>query len=169
MQKRPATSRTIYLIQSRTGKHDLNSTLLSYFDDFLRFFRYLSDAEDYDTMEKRASTGFGHALRIRRAEPFSHALRIRASPYGHALRIKKDNSFNNHALRIRASPYGHALRIKKGDDMYSHALRIRASPYQHALRVRRAEVSLPDFEDFSFEYPDFWKRASAFNHVLRVR
>merc|ERR1711884_115256 len=71
--------------------------------------------DDYnDPIEKRAISGFEHALRIRRSDEADQALR--------------------HAIRIRASPYVHALRIKKGVQ-YSHALRIRSSPYSHALRV----------------------------------
>ena len=163
------TSMTFYL-RLMTGIHD-QPPFLPFLVDFINFvdFRYGFN-EDYDMMpDKRARGGFGHALRIRRGdESFSHALRIRASPYGHALRIKKGGNFN-HALRIRASPYGHALRIKKGDEMFSHALRIRASPYQHALRVRRAEAVPEDDFEAGVDYPDYFKRAMAFNHVLRVR
>merc|ERR1711860_94503 len=131
------------------------------------------DDDNYpDPIDKRAISGFEHAFRIRRSEAdqelsLRHAMRLRASPFGHALRIKKANSNFNHALRIRSSPYGHALRIKKGGQ-YSHALRIRSSPYSHALRVRRS--GMPEFEDDYFnDYPDTYKRASAYSHVLRVR
>ena len=159
---------------SRTGKafKNLMSSTILRFSSF-RLSRYDDEGDDdyNDPIEKRAISGFEHALRIRRSEEadqaLRHAIRIRASPYVHALRIKKANSNFNHALRIRGSPYGHALRIKKGGQ-YSHALRIRSSPYSHALRVRRS--GMPEFEeDYFYDYPDAYKRASAYSHVLRVR
>ena len=161
-------------MMSRTGRafKNLMSSAILRFSSF-RLSRYDDEGDDdyNDPIEKRAISGFEHALRIRRSDEadqaLRHAIRIRASPYVHALRIKKANSNFNHALRIRGSPYGHALRIKKGGQ-YSHALRIRSSPYSHALRVRRS--GMPEFEeDYFYDYPDAYKRASAYSHVLRVR
>merc|ERR1712004_774783 len=82
------------------------------------------DDDDYpDPIDKRAISGFEHALRIRRSE---------------------------------------------ADQALRHAMRIRSSPYSHALRVRRS--GMPEFEDdYFYDYPDAYKRASAYSHVLRVR
>lgn len=142
--------------------------------------RFADDDDNVEDtmMDKRGGKGgYSHALRIRRGGSenggYSHALRIRTSPSFHALRVKKSNSrMFNHALRVRksgsGSPFSHALRIKKSGYMVTRGL-----PYSHALRVRRYDPTLEDVDDYLLmdddNDNDFYKRASSFSHVLRVR
>jgi len=162
---------------------------------------YYFDGSDYgndyyegeDVAKRSPGMMSQHALRIRRNDGLSHALRVRRTPgsMSHVLRVRRAPNTFSHTLRVRRAPstFSHALRVKKDardammryirQSSYGHALRIkRGDSFKHALRVRRGGSEAGGWIDDNDRmadymradiYPDLLNKKSAYNsYVLRV-